>query len=1103
MQIVYGRALSGKSTALFETLAQTSANGEKSILIVPEQISFRTEKRLAEKGFFGGLVEVLSFTKLAKRTLAAQPQAKQLISTSGKTMLMYRALAKASSKLKMYHRAADKATLAPNLLKLAEEFSHVGIHAQMLAEYAGEETPLSAKMADLSMVFENYEALMQESFVDADGMLMLCAQALLHTDAYKNTRIFIDEFADFSAPHFEVVRALANCAKSLSVYVCADKDLDAQGFFAPGANTVQRLKKTFPDAELIYLEKQYAEGAAAHLERYYTKYSGAAYAHKQEEILMFEGRNPYAEMHFAANEILRLCREKGYRFRDFAVVVGDGERYFESIAYIFKRYGIPLFVSAKKSAASHPLALAVLSALEIAERGFLHDAVFAYLKSGFANVCAQDVDFLENYVLATGIGQKHWTREEAWSYKSSYFEEKNEADAARADALRRQIVEPLLTLKASIGISHTVKESAKAIYAFLCSIGMREKTEKRIERLKTEKDFTAASIYLSTYNGVMQVLEQLAALCGDEKCGIARLRNMIEAGLLGQHQAIVPQRMDEVNVTDVAQGRFAECKIMFALGTNAGAFSGFSGSEGILSDADRMGLRDSGLSVLPTARQKAFDHRYTVYKTLTCAGERLYVCYPVSDMSGKPLPPSPIAAKLRKLFVHLPQCEQSEGMVRSAQEGRLLLANELSRVRQLARVQGDAAQVAQALQAQDAAFLELLSHCADSVVQAKRLTQSNLETMYPADLSMSVTRLEKYSACPFSYFMSYMLNARERKVSRIGAPDIGNMVHRALEYFVDVAQQNGESIAKMPTARVNALVGEVSARVTEEMFAGMASVTKSAQYFAKRLQVNLERCVQILVRHIALGKFEPVGSEVHFGDHGDLKAVAISLTNGKKIKIHGVIDRLDQYKTESGTYYRVVDYKTGSKSFSMDNIANGLDFQLMIYMEAALAGDDTKKPAAVLYFKIREPMLSKDCLTDPETIAAEIRKSMRMDGFCIDEPEILEAMDSAGAQESEVFNLKYNKDGSIAATSSVGSMKLFSCMAKRVRRSVRAVGDGLMKGEIAIMPVRTSKLDACQYCPQKPVCLNAAEGIYVKTFENDNLSAKEDLLREGGAHDGN
>lgn len=1103
MKIVYGRAQCGKSRALFEAVSANAARGEKSIIIVPEQVSFRTEKRLAEKQFFGGLAEVLTFTKLAKRVMSAQPQARRMISACGKTMLMQRALAKASSKLKIYRGAADKAGMAPNLLSLAEEFSHIGVDSAALSALVKDEKPLSLKLADLSEIFSNYEALLKADYIDTDGMLQVCAQYLETATAYKDTHIYVDEFADFSVPHFAVLCALERCAKSVSVYICADKSLDAQGFFAPGAATIQKIREQLPGAELIYMEKQYADGALANFERGYTKYAAATYAHPQDEIRIFEGRNPYAEIHFAANEILRLCREKQYRFRDFAVVCGDADRYFESLSYIFARYGIPFFVSAKKSAASHPLALSVLSALEIAERGFQYDAVFAYLKSGFANISQTDADFLENYVLATGIGAKHWTREEAWNYKASYFEEKNAADAARADDLRRQVAQPLLRLKESIGISHTVAESAKAIYAFMCEIGMREKTEKRIEQLRENKEFAAASIYQSTYNGIMHVIEQMAALCGEEKCGIARLRNMLNAGLLGQNQAIVPQRMDEVNVTDVAQGRFADCKIMFALGTNAGAFCGFSGSEGILSDADRMGLRDGGLDVLPTARHKAFDHRYTVYKTLTAARHGLYLCYAVSDMAGAPLSVSPVITKAKKLFSVLPVCTQEDfvGAVRSAQEGRVLLASDISRVRDIRRVSAAGKAVAQSLEKEDKQLLALFSHCADGVVQAKKLCAQNVDKLYPKDISMSVTRLEKYSACPFSYFLSYMLNARERKVCRIGAPDIGNMVHRALEYFVDAAQVSGEKIAEMQPARIYALIGEVTQRVTEEMFSGMASVTKASEYFAKRLKVNLERCVQILVRHIALGKFEPVGSEIHFGDDGDLKAVAVSLTSGKKIKIHGVIDRLDKFECASGTYYRVVDYKTGSKTFSMDNIANGLDYQLMVYMDAAIGDDENKKPAAVMYFKIQEPMLTKSCVTDPESIAAEIRKSMRLDGKCVDVPEVLDAMDASVGTESEVFKLKYNKDGSLAANADVCSMQLFSCMAKRVRRGMREVGDALLRGEISIMPVRNTKVDACRYCPQKPVCLNAGEGAFVKEFEDDGLKAEERILKEGGDDD--
>ncbi len=1104
LKIIYGRAHSGKTASMLEEIEFRCARSEKCIVIVPDQISFRTEQMLAEKSFFGGFAQVLTFTKLAKQTAEQLPEGRKTISACGKTMLMYRAIAKVSSKLKMYRDAANKAGLAPKLLSLAEEFSHLGIDRAALAACIKDERPLSVKLGDLTQIFGAYEQLLSADYADADQLLCLSAAAIENSDAYIDTHIYISGFSDFSLPHFSVVSALEKRAKSVTVLVCADENLDTQGFFAPGALTVRKFQKAFTDAEVVYLPKAYGKGALAHFERGYTKYASALYAHEQSELSVFEGRNPYAEIHFAANEILRLCREHGYRFRDFVVVAGDGDRYFDTVSYIFSRYGIPFFVSAKKSAASHPLALAICSALEIIERGFQHDAVFAYLKSGFSNLEAAEVDFLENYVLATGIGAKHWTKDEVWNYKTSYFDGKNTMDAARADALRRRVAEPLLALKAGIGISKTVKESAQAIYEFMCKVGMREKTDKQIASLREQKVFAAASIYRSTYNGIVHVLEQMASLCGEEKCGVARLRNMLSAGLLGQNQAIVPQRADEVSVTDVAQGRFSACKVMFALGTNTGAFCGFSGSEGILSDADRFGLRESGLEVLPTARHKAFDHRFTVYKTLTAATDKLYICYAASDMDGKPFSVSPVAMKAKKLFSDLPVITQDdfEGVVRSPQEARATLAAEIGRVRDIKRIGATGAAIYKVLKEKEPAFAKLLSHCTDGVVQANKLDKKQVEILYPQDISMSITRLEQYSGCPFSYFMTYMLSAKERKISRIGAPDIGTMVHRALEYFVAAAHENGESIAAMAPARVHALIGEVSGRVTQEMFEGMAGVSKASEYFAKRLRVNLERCVQILVRHIALGKFEPVGSEVHFGDDGELKAVAVSLTSGKKVKIHGVIDRLDKYEGSDGTYYRVIDYKTGSKSFSLDNIANGLDYQLMVYMEAALEGKADKKPAAVMYFKIKEPMLSKNGMTDTNTIASEIRKSMRLDGRCIDTPEILEAMDCTGAVESEVFKLKYNKDGSISSRGvDVCSMQMFSCMAKRVRRSIREVGDALLRGEISILPVRTAQKDACRYCPHKPVCLNAGERAYERKFADSDLSAEDRILKEGGDGD--
>lgn len=250
----------------------------------------------------------------------------------------------------------------------------------------------------------------------------------------------------------------------------------------------------------------------------------------------------------------------------------------------------------------------------------------------------------------------------------------------------------------------------------------------------------------------------------------------------------------------------------------------------------------------------------------------------------------------------------------------------------------------------------LLQRAAAYTNAAQQLPERQMAQLYHSGLNTSVSRLERYSQCPFSYFIEYTLKAKERKVLKLGAPDIGSLLHAVLEAFTKRIMQEGKAWREIDEDYCEAAITTIIDELCEEIFAGSPLMGKATQYLLLRLKRSLVRCAKLVVLHIAAGRFEPVGSEVRFGSDGQLRAVVVDLTSGKKLKIHGLIDRVDACETEDGTYYRVIDYKSGSKTFSLENIYHKLDLQLVVYLDAAMQQKSGAKPAGMLYFRIQEPM---------------------------------------------------------------------------------------------------------------------------------------------------
>lgn len=1086
-EILYGRSGCAKTYEAMERIKKHIANDEKCVMIVPEQFCYRVEKLFVSSlgAISSQAGEVLTFTRLASRIFSQKNGAyKMPLSAAGKSMLMYRAMLSQKNKLKSYSLAAEKTGFVQRLMDIVSEFKRYGISPGDLKKAAEniDKPALAAKMNDLSLIYEKYDELFLDDYSDFEDNLYLAASMLEDSDYLKDTYIFIDEFTDFLPQHYKMIEVLSKRAKGIVVCLCADKTLDKNSLFAPSVKTYFKLKAMCEENSIsfasTYLENNFLHKEneeLLHLEKNFLKIDAKSYDDTTKNIEIFEALNTYSEIENAAKKILSLVRDNGVRWRDITVCCGDEQMYYDNIKMIFSRYSIPCFISEKSEISSHPLVLTILSAIDVIVSGFSYESVFTYLKTGFANIDAHECDLLENYVLATGVTKRAWLDDKVWSYSDAINEEEA-VENIQIDQIRRRVCAPLKKLGDNIGSRHSVAHSCEAIYEFICSLCMEEKTRALVDEFKASGELVSANMYTRIWNSILNVLDQIVLTTGEKKIGREQLMNLLETGFLNEQMGIIPQSADSVSVVNVPNARVQSCDYMFALGTNTGGFVGATRDEGIFTDIEREAAEHAGLLIAPTKRTSLFDSDYLIYKAVTRPKKKLFISYAVSKMDTTSLPVSQVCRNIKSIF---PNVCMSDDLVKDKNE-KPFLGSVSSTFSALAQSINDEYDDSDGFLRQLYNWYKSNDEYKDKIHsleklisysnEAATLSPDKVERLYPRGINATASRLERYSKCPFSYFVEYTLKAKERKILKIGAPDIGNIMHAVLERFEKQIKKDNIAWNQIDEKYVESVVSVIVDEIGEKVFYGSTLENKSTRYLLLRLKRNLIRCVKLLVMHIASGNFEPVGSEIEFGDDGQLRAVVIDLTSGKKLKIHGIIDRLDKCEAKDGTYYRVVDYKSGSKKFSLENIYNKLDLQLVVYLKAALGEDENAKPAGMLYFNIREPMINATSKMTKEESDTAVKDSMKLDGLVLNDIEVIRDMDKNFDGESQFLPIKLNSDGEIRINSSVATMSQFKVLFEYVKKTLGQIGDSIASGNIDIMPYKDGENSPCVYCAYKAVC---------------------------------
>lgn len=1089
VKIVLGRSGSGKTASCIAEIEKKSKTEKNIYCIVPDTFSHKSEVALSEKlgACFEGEACVMTFKRLCARIFEKSARAGlKPLSVAGKSMMVMRAVWQVSKNLEVYKNSVDKAGFAKKITSQISELKRYGITENDLADAIDKTTDetLKLKLTDILKIYSRYNELFSSDFQDSEEDLFYAAAQLTKLDYLKGASIYIDEFSDFLPGHILMLEIILKRAASVTFYICmGDLKGENNGFFSKEEKSVNQIKdmcyRLGLDLKIEYMEKNLRHKERKDLlalEKNYTEHKVLPYEGECENVSIFEASDIFSEIEFTAGEIVSLCREQKLRYRDICVCAGDLALYEKAVSLVFNNYSIPYFSNTKEAVIENPMAVAILAVFDIFLYGYSYESVFSYLKSGFSNITADECDLLENYVLEAGINKNKWLSEEDWSFKRKFLSEEDEEYVKKADEIRRRVIAPIVKLKENIGVKNTVRQAATAIFEFIKELEMDKKVIKIADSFKQEGKIAYANLFIKTYNGILDVLNQIVTVLGDEKIGISQMKNLLCAGFENENISLIPQRADEVLFVSPKDARTADCKVMFLVGTNTGEFLNLSGEEGILSDNERAKLEKAGLNLAPAMKSKINDNLTTVYKALSKAEERLYLTYSLTDFESNANLASEIAGKAKRI---LPNIKVYSNLDKTAvypyqfykkYPAYLNLCVSMAKFAAGDKKNPIWQEVYEKLK-NDKDYSEKIKKASFALNyknEAKPLDEKICDMLYKNGINSSVSRLEKYKKCPFSYFIEFTLKAKERKILKIGAPDIGSIMHSVLEQFVKECISLKLDWKTLTEDEINALLLKITTEYYGGILKNTSADTKANRYLLGRIEKNLARCASLVVMHMKNSAFEVCDCELKFGLDGKIDAIKVDLGGKKELKIHGIIDRVDKCETENGTYFRVVDYKSGSKEFRLDKVFYGLDLQLAVYLSAVTRGGG--KPAAMLYFKIKEPIVSFDHFADKEETEREITEMMRMDGLVLSDSDVLSLMDNSGNKKSKIIPVEYKNDGELKAYSKSASAKDFDRIFKNTQNQLKEIGKNIIQGRIDIAPCKIGDEEPCTYCKYKDVC---------------------------------
>jgi ATP-dependent helicase/nuclease subunit B len=1126
LRFILGRAGTGKSTLCLQEISrlqQEDPLGKPLILLVPEQATHHMELTLANQFGLGGTLraQVLSFRRLAWRILAETGGAQEVqLSEIGQAMILKRLLLQHRLDLRAFAASAEKPGMAAKLAQAIGECKTYRIQPEQLRALQEDHSDLADKLADVALLYQAYNEGLKETFQDSHDVLDALVERLPLAASLEGARIWIDGFKGFTPQEFEVLYQLMRRAEEIHLSLNLNTDAllrdgktvsfqRRETIFYTQQETYQEIRQLarlagIPVAAPVILEqpRRYDEEALALLEKNFFSYRRQETLSADEEkgrkpdevreeqtIRLLAAANRRHEVEIAARELRRLAREKGWRWRDMAVASRQLRHYQEYIEQVFADYQIPCFLDFKRPVMHHPLIEFMLGVLEAAASHWAYEPLFRCLKTDFFPISRDVIDRLENYFLAHGLQARDWLQEKAWDFdEGSEVRETLRQEIDRARLRIRELFQPFIAAcPAKEPLSVAV--ITQALHELLEALQVSHTLTQWAERERSDGRFRESSCQLQIWEAVLQVLDELVRGLGEQLVSLEEYASILTSGLENIALGFIPPGVDQVLIGSLDRSQNPEVKAMIILGASDGEFPARVEVDGLFSPADRERIAQAGVRIAAKGLSDSYDEQYYVYMALTRAREKLMISYPLCQEDGQSIEVSPVIAKLKGWF---PWLEEEYGL---DQEETLAVVSHIKPLKRIYAAKFNSLErkeetpLWQALQAwmrQDPGartYDDRLRQAAQRRNQEGNIPRELAQSLYGRRLTTSVSRLERFAACPFAHYAGFGLRLRERKRLEMGRQHMGDFFHAILCRLGTELAAEGGRWEDLERQEIGRRVGDITDQLLQSREYKSFAHTAKARYLTRRLQKTVTYSASVLAELARRGEFMPVGMEIAFGPGEQLSGQQIALEGDRDLVLRGQIDRLDHLQWNQRVYLRIIDYKSSPPVVSLDQVLYGLSVQGLAYLDTVFNGAElwfagTKEgetalvPAGFIYFPIIDPDIKADRQLREEEIETLRGKALKITGYLLADQQILERMDARiPAAGSEILGIKLNeRTGTASGRTKTLTEAEFTLLRQYLHTWLQTTGGRMLAGEIGANPYRYGEKNACAYCAYHPVC---------------------------------
>lgn len=1124
-------------------MLKASPQGPPIIYLVPEQMTFQQEYALLKDEDLNGSIraQVYSFTRLAWRLMQLTGGAtKKFITSSGIQMMLRKIIEERDkSEWKIFKKAIEKQGFVEQLETMITEFKRYCVTPEMVHEQLSEmetyqhltlqERALQEKLDDLVYIYEQMTIALEKNYIDSEDQLRILAEKLEDSDFLQDTSVYIDGFHQFTPQELLVIEAMLKNAKEVTVTLTIDS-IDQQvesplDLFYQTHETYEQLmelaRKWNISSEVETIENSgKIHPAFVHIDKHFDERPAKPYS-EHAPVRIAEAIHPRAEVEGAAQEIVRLVRDHGYRYRDIAILLREPDVYHDLITTIFTDYRIPIFVDEKKTMLNHPLIESIRSLLDVIEGNWRYDAVFRLLKAGFIpegqgdyRLTQDAIDELENYVLEYGIrGRNRWFSEEPWIFQRFRgFEQSVQTDRERdtqerINAYREKVRDALEEIDEALRSAETIREKAIVLFQWLEQIHAPERLESIRESYDEAGRGEKAREQDQVWDAIIQLLEELTEIAGKETVSISKFRNIMEAGFETLSFSHVPPSLDHVVVGSIDRSRMSGIRCALLLGVNEGTWPMKQGDDGLMSEDERALLEEHGIKIAEGSKRKLLDDWLYVYLAFTLPTDYLWISYPISNEEGKQKIASSVIKRITELcpvqedVISLQDPEEmihAERFVTTPEKTRGALTAQLSRKLRGYPIHPIWDYVLNWYLERDTHRLTNQNVLQSLFYENKpsNLSEQVVQEMYPKEIKASISRLEMYYRCSYQHFARYGLGLEERPIYKLDAPDVGQLFHEALRQITDWIRKERKQFADLDQTTSQQYANRAMRQLAPILQNQILHSSNRYKYIQQKLENVIARATYVLSEQARQTHFAPVGLEVEFGFPNKLEPLRVTLPNDYELVLRGRIDRVDQALINDHLYLRIVDYKSSSTGLNLTEVYYGLALQMLAYLDVVLKNSEQwlgqqASPAGVLYFHVHNPMLSANEKWSEEKIEKELFKKFKMDGLLTEDTTLIKHMDTTlESGRSNIIPAGIGKTGQFYKGSRVTSEDNLTKLQDYIYDLMKQAGLSISNGEVELNPYQKKQQTACTFCSFRSVCQ------FDPTLEENEYRRLQDLKDE-------